>query len=82
MGVRIRRSRDRTEAGRELAGGVRYLLLVSRNRGRSFRTVAGPRRQPFTRSVRLRGSRDNVLMAVACDANSNCDGKRLGRFRP
>ena len=82
VGVRIRRSRDRTEAGRELAGGVRYLLLVSRNGGRRFRTVAGPRRRPFTRRVGLTGSRDNVLVAVACDANANCDSKRLGRFRP
>ena len=61
---------------------MRYLLLVSRNGGRRFRTVAGPRRRPFTRRVRLEGSRDNVVLAVACDANANCDGKRLGRFRP
>jgi subtilisin family serine protease len=82
VGVRLRRSRDRTESGRGLAGGVGYLLLVSRNGGRRFNTVAGPRRRPFTRRVRLRGSRDNVLMAVACDRNANCGSKRLGRFRP
>ncbi len=82
VGVRIRRSRDRTEPGRELAGGVSYLLLVSRNGGRRVAAVAGPRRRPFTRRVRLRGSRDNVVLAVACDRNANCGSKRLGRFRP
>ena len=42
--VRVRRSRDRTERGRELAGGVRYGLLVSRNGGRTY--APGAQRAP------------------------------------
>ena len=34
--VRLVKTRDRTDAGRELAGAVTYGLLVSRNGGRSF----------------------------------------------
>ena len=80
--VRMRRSRDRTERGRRLAGGVSYRLLVSRNAGRSFDTVGRRRRTPISTTVPLRGSRPNVLVALACDRNANCGVKRLGRFRP
>ena len=80
--VRMRRSRDRTERGRRLAGGVSYRLLVSRNAGRSFDTVGRRRRTPISTTVLLRGSRPNVLVALACDRNANCGVKRLGRFRP
>ena len=82
VGVRIRSTTDRTEPGRELAGGVRYQLLVSRSGGRRFSIVVGPRRRPFTHRVRLRGTRDNVLLAAACDRNGNCGSKRLGPFSP
>jgi Subtilase family len=80
--VRLRRTKDRTEPGRELAGGVTYSLLVSRDRGRHFDAVARRRKRPISRSVRLRGRRANVFVATACDRNGNCGIKRLGRFRP
>jgi subtilisin family serine protease len=79
--VTIRRSRDRTRAGDELAGRVTYGLLVSRNSGDSFDVVAGRRRRPFTRTVAIRGSRRNLLVTTACDGNGNCGIKRLGRFK-
>ena len=78
--VTVRRSRDRTDAGDELAGRVSYGLLVSRNGGNSFRVVAS-RRRPFSRDVRIRGPRRNLLVSTACDGNGNCGVKRLGRFR-
>jgi subtilisin family serine protease len=80
--VRLRRARDRTEPGRELAGGVTYSLLVSRDGGRDFDPVARLRRRPISRTVRLRGRRTNVIVATACDRNGNCGIRRLGRFRP
>ncbi len=80
--VRLRRAKDRTEAGRELAGKVTYALLVSRNGGRSFRAVRGRRRKPISTTVALRGRRTNVLIATACDRNGNCGVRRLGRYRP
>ena len=79
--VTLRRSRDRTQAGDELAGRVTYGLLVSRDGGQSFNVVTSRRRGPFIRSVRLRGRRANVLVTTACDGNGNCGIKRLGRFR-
>jgi hypothetical protein len=80
--VRVARTTDRTEPGRELAGRLRYGLLVSRDGGRDFRAVRGQRRQPFRLQLRLRGRRVNVFLATACDRNGNCGVERLGRFRP
>jgi hypothetical protein len=80
--VRIARTTDRTEPGRELAGRVTYSLLVSRDGGREFRAAVSRRRKPFRHAVRLRGRRLNVVLATACDGNGNCGVKRLGRFRP
>jgi subtilisin family serine protease len=79
--VRIRRSPDRTAHGDELAGHVRYGLLVSRDGGNSFNLLASRRPRPFAKVVRIRGRRANVLVTTACDANGNCGVKRLGRFR-
>jgi serine protease len=79
--VRLRRSTDRTEQGRELAGGVSYGLVVSRDGGESFDVLARGRRNPISRNVRLRGARANVLVATVCDRNGNCGIRRLGRFR-
>jgi subtilisin family serine protease len=81
IAVRIRRSKDRTEQGRELAGDVSYGLLVSRNGGRSFSTVVRQRRRPFSTTVRIRGLRANVVVAAVSDGNGNFGVKRLGRFR-
>jgi subtilisin family serine protease len=81
LAVRILRSKDRTRPGRELAGGVRYGLLVSRNGGRSFSSAVRQRRRPFRKTVRIRGSRANVVVAAVSDANGNVGVKRLGRFR-
>jgi subtilisin family serine protease len=78
--VRIRHSPDRTARGDELAGHVTYGLLVSRDRGNSF-AVLGRRQRPFTKDVRIRGRRANVLVSTACDANGNCGVRRLGPFR-
>ena len=58
-----------------------YGLLVSRDGGSSFHVLASRRRRPFTKNVRIRGGRANVLVSTACDANGNCGVKRLGRFR-
>jgi subtilisin family serine protease len=81
VSVRVSSSKDRTEQGRELAGRVRYSLLVSRNGGRDFDAAVSRRRRPFRHTVRLRGRRINVILALACDGNGNCGVKRLGRFR-
>jgi subtilisin family serine protease len=77
----VARTRDRTAAGDDLAGGVTYGLLVSRDGGRSFAVVRSRRRRPFSVNVTLRGFRLNVLVGTACDANGNCGVRRLGRFR-
>jgi len=82
VAVRVRRVRDRTESGRELAGRVSYLLLVSRNGGRDYRVAVSRRPRPFRRRIELHGRRANVIVAVACDRNRNCGFRRLGRFRP
>jgi hypothetical protein len=79
--VRVTRSRDRTQAGDELAGKVTYGLLVSRDGGQSFNVLTSRRRRPFSKDVRIRGSRRNVLVSTACDGNGNCGIKRLGGFR-
>jgi subtilisin family serine protease len=80
--VRLRRARDRTERGRELAGRVTYNLVVSRDGGRDFDAVVSGRRRPFSRSVALRGNRRNVFVATACDGNGNCGVSRLGSYDP
>jgi subtilisin family serine protease len=80
--VRLRRSSDRTEPGRELAGGVTHSVYVSRDGGRSFDPVFRRRKRPVSIRVHLQGGRANVLVATACDKNGNCGVKRLGRFRP
>jgi hypothetical protein len=79
--VKLRRSRDRTQSGDELAGRVTYGLLVSRDGGDRFDVVTRRRRRPFTRTIAIRGNRRNVLVSTACDGNGNCGIKRLGRFR-
>jgi subtilisin family serine protease len=79
--VRVASTTDRTEAGRELAGGVTYGLLVSRNGGKAFKVATSRRRRPFRRTMALKGNRANVFAATACDGNGNCGVKRLGRFK-
>jgi subtilisin family serine protease len=80
IAVRLRRSKDRTERGRELAGRVSYGLLVSRDGGRSFSTAVSQRRRPFSRSIAIRGRRPNVVVATVADGNGNVGIRRLGRF--
>ena len=43
--------------------------------------IVSGRRGAFRKPVRLKGSKANVFVATACDANGNCGVKRLGRFR-
>jgi subtilisin family serine protease len=81
VSVRMTRTKDRTQKGRELAGRVTYSLLVSRNAGRSFSVVTS-RRRPIRRIVALRGRRLNAVTASVCDGNGNCAVRRLGRYRP
>jgi subtilisin family serine protease len=81
IAVRVRRSKDRTKPGRELAGRVSYGLLVSRDGGRDFSPVVSQRRRPFRKSIRIKGSRANVVVAAVSDGNGNVGVKRLGRFR-
>ena len=77
----VARTQDRADPGDVLAGGLKYGLLVSRNGGRSFAVIASRRPRPFTKTIRLRGRRQNVLVGTACDRNGNCGVKTLGRFR-
>jgi hypothetical protein len=77
----LTRTRDRTDAGDELAGAVTNGLLLSRDGGRSFVVVTSMRRRPFSRNVRIRGRRRNVFVGTACDGNGNCGVKVLGRFK-
>jgi subtilisin family serine protease len=79
--VRVKKVKDRSERGREVAGRVTYGLLVSRNGGREFTVLVSGRRGKFRRAVRLRGAKPNVFVATACDGNGNCGAKRLGRFK-
>jgi hypothetical protein len=79
--VNVRRSKDRTTPGDELADRVTYGLLVSRDGGDRFDVVASRRRRPFTRTLAIRGTGRNILVSTACDGNGNCGIKRLGRFR-
>jgi subtilisin family serine protease len=79
--VTVARSRDRTFAGDELAGHVRYWLRVSRDGGRSYKVLARRRPRPFSKNVPIRGRRVNELVISACDRNANCGAKRVGRFR-
>jgi subtilisin family serine protease len=82
VSVRMAPTTDRTEPGRELASGVTYGLLVSRNGGRNFNIVASGRRRPIRRTFGLRGRVVNVVAVTACDGNGNCAVRRLGRYRP
>jgi subtilisin family serine protease len=78
--VTVARTRDRTEAGDELAGALSYAVLVSRDNGRNF-SVLRERRRPFSVSVRIRGRKVNRIFSSVCDGNFNCDDKLLGRFK-
>jgi subtilisin family serine protease len=80
--VRVKRVKDRSGSGRELAGHLTYGLLVSRDAGKDFNVVVSGRRRAFRKVVRLRGAKANVFVATACDGNGNCGVKRLGRFKP
>ena len=82
MRVRIRRSPDRTAPGDQLAGHVRYGLLVSRDGGNSSPCSPAAGRARSARSSGSAAKAANVLVTTACDANGNCGLKRLGRFRP
>jgi hypothetical protein len=79
--VRLRKVKDRSESGRELAGHVSYGLLVSRDGGNDYAVVVSGRHRPFRKAVPLKGSKINVFVATVCDGNGNCGVKRLGRFR-
>jgi subtilisin family serine protease len=82
VSVRVTKVKDRSEAGREVAGHVTYALLVSRNGGKRYDVLVSRRKRPIRKTVGLRGNKANVFVASACDGNGNCDVKRLGRFRP
>jgi hypothetical protein len=60
---------------------VTYGLLVSRDAGKNFSVVVSARHSAFSKAIRLKGTKANVLVATACDANGNCGVKRLGRFK-
>lgn len=79
--VTVAHTNDRTFGGDDLAGGVTYGLLVSRDGGDNFSVLASRRRKPFSKNVKLRGRRRNVFVSTACDRNGNCGVKRLGRFK-
>jgi hypothetical protein len=81
VSVRLKKVKDRSEPGREIAGHVTYGLLVSRDAGRSYDPVVSGRHRAFRRAVRLKGKKANVFVATACDSNGNCGVKRLGRFK-
>jgi subtilisin family serine protease len=77
----VARTQDRTDPGDELAGGVSYGMLVSRDGGRSYGVIASRRPRPFSKNVKLRGRKRNVFVGTACDGNGNCGIKILGRFK-
>ena len=77
----VTRTQDRTDPGDELAGRVSYGMLVSRDGGRSYGVIASRRPRPFSKNVKLRGRKRNVLIGTACDGNGNCGVKILGRFK-
>ena len=77
----VARTQDRTDPGDELAGRVSYGMLVSRDGGRSYGVIASRRPRPFSKNVKLRGRKRNVLIGTACDGNGNCGVKILGRFK-
>jgi subtilisin family serine protease len=79
--IRLKTVKDRSERGREVAGHVRYGLLVSRDAGRNYSVVVSGRHKAFRKAVNLRGTKANVFVATACDSNGNCGVKRLGRFK-
>ena len=79
--ARVSRSRDLSNPGRELAGGVTYALIVSTDGGRSYRFAVRHRSRPFRKAIRLRARRRHLLLASVCDRNGNCASKRLGSFR-
>jgi hypothetical protein len=81
VGVRLRRTRDRTNHGHELAKHLSYAVLVSRDNGRTYRMAGRPRSRPFLRTVTLRGRKRNLVVGSVCDGNGNCASKRLGRFK-
>ena len=77
-GQRARRT-ARARATSSPAESLLAARLARRRPGASASWRAAAAR-PFTRNVRLRGRRVNVLLATACDGNGNCGIKRLGRF--
>lgn len=79
--VRVRKVKDRSESGREVAGHVTYGLLVSRDAGKDYDVLVTGRRRAFRKAIRLKGAKANVFVATACDGNGNCGVKRLGRFK-
>ena len=79
--VRLRKVKDRSEPGREVAGHVSYGLLVSRDGGRSYSSLVSGRHRAFRKAVHLKGKKANVFVATACDSNGNCGVKRLGQVQ-
>jgi subtilisin family serine protease len=77
----VARTRDRTNAGRELAGKLSYALLVSADGGRNYTFAVRPRRRPIRATATLRGRRKTLFLASVCDGNGNCASKKLGSFR-
>jgi subtilisin family serine protease len=75
--VRVTSGGDRTEAGDDLAGGLRLGIAVRVPGG--LDVVAGPSRRTLTRTFRLR--RTTTYVGIACDANGNCATRRLGTIR-
>ena len=67
---RARRPRARTGCSSLATAATAFTVLASR------------RHRPFTKNVRIRGRRANVLVSTACDANGNCGVKRLGPLPP
>jgi subtilisin family serine protease len=81
VSITLRRARDRTEPGHELAGNVSYAVLVSSDGARSFRAAVRPRRRPFTAKLPLSRKQARLFVASVCDGNGNCSSRPLGRFR-
>jgi subtilisin family serine protease len=80
LSVTLRRVRDRTERGHELAGQINYAVLVSTDGGRNYRLAVRPRSRPFSATLSL-SRRALLAVASVCDANGNCSSRPLGRFR-
>ena len=93
--VRLKKVKDRSEPGREVAGHVSYGLLVSRDGGRSYSSLVSGRHRAFRKAVqpqgqegqrvrrdRLRQQRQLRRKAARAGSSANARGPPRGPLAP